>query len=285
MKLVHFSEDVKELVSNQKKLGKIIGFVPTMGALHKGHLSLVSKAKEECDFVVVSIYVNPTQFNETSDLNKYPRTLKRDMDLLKGVCDLVFNPNDNKEVYGEEIVLKEYDFGGLDGVLEGAFRPGHFKGMANVVSRLFSVVNPHKAYFGLKDYQQYLLVKKMVKIEGYNIDIVGCNIIRESNGLAMSSRNERLTEKGKNAAGVIYYALNYCVKYAEFIDSRNIQEKAKNMIEGIVEVEYLDFRDAESLNPIKEFEDGQGIFLSFAGYLEGVRLIDNVRFEVSTKTT
>lgn len=278
MDLVHHSERVKAIIASIKNSGKSVGFVPTMGALHQGHLSLVKQARQENDFVVVSIYVNPTQFNQKEDLDKYPRTMDRDMALLDGYCDLVFNPLENKEVYGEEIKLKEYDFEGLDTPLEGAFRPGHFKGMANVVNKLFEIVSPSKAYFGLKDYQQYVLVKKMVAIEKLPIEIIGCPIVREEHGLAMSSRNERLSDDGRAAAGVIYYALSYCEKFGKYFPLAELQKKASSMIEGILEVEYLDFRDAETLEPLNELHNNGRVFLSFAGYIDGVRLIDNVRF-------
>lgn len=280
MDLLHTSTELKQKIQTFKSANQTIGFVPTMGALHHGHLSLVKQAKEKCDVVVVSIYVNPTQFNQASDLEKYPRTIEADAKLLAGYCDVIFNPIDNKEVYGEEIVLKEYDFEGLDSALEGAFRPGHFKGMANVVSQLFRLVEPTHAFFGLKDYQQYVLVKKMVEIDGFDIEIVGCSIIREESGLAMSSRNMRLTENGKKGAAVIHYAMNYCKQFYSYYSVEELKTRAVYMIDGILDVEYLEFRDAQTLQEINAFKKGQTIFLSFAGFIDEVRLIDNIRFEV-----
>ena len=236
----------------------------------------MKQAKEKSDIVVVSIFVNPTQFNDTNDLDKYPRTLDRDMKLLEGFCDVVFFPETPTEVYGKEIVLKEYDFKGVDEVLEGEFRPGHFRGMANVVSKLFDAVNPNYAFFGLKDYQQYLLVKQMIEIDNHHIEIIGCDIVREENGLAMSSRNERLTPDGREGASVIKYTLDYCAKYYTYFDIDVIKEKAKNMIEGILEVEYLEFRNADTLQLIEEDEEVDSFLICFAGYIDGVRLIDNI---------
>lgn len=274
MKLIEKAIALKTSLKEYRNKNKTIGFVPTMGALHDGHLSLVKQAKAKSDVVVVSIFVNPTQFNEASDLEKYPRTLERDMKLLEGYCDVVFFPETPAEVYGEEIVLKDYDFEGVDKVLEGEFRPGHFKGMANVVSKFFSLVNPDFAFFGLKDYQQLLLVKKMVEIEGHKVEIIGCDIVREPNGLAMSSRNERLSKEGREGASVIKYALDYCSRYYSFFTVDEIKSKTKNMIEGILEVEYLEFRNSQTLQLIKE-EEMDSFIICFAGYIDGVRLIDN----------
>ncbi len=280
MEILHISNELKARILLEKQAGRSIGFVPTMGALHKGHLSLVKKAKKACDVVVVSIYVNPTQFNVKEDLDKYPRTLKEDAKKLTGFADLIFNPKTNEEVYGDSMELKEYDFDGLDQPLEGSFRPGHFKGMANVVSKLFSIVQPDKAFFGLKDYQQFLLVKKMVEIDNHPVDVIGCSIIRESHGLAMSSRNERLTPKGREAAGIIFYALNFVRKFYSNYSVEELQTRALFLIDGILDVEYLEFRNADTLEEITELKKGVHVFLSFAGYIDEVRLIDNIRFEV-----
>jgi pantoate--beta-alanine ligase len=280
MKLIEKVSGLKTVLNEYREANKTIGFVPTMGALHEGHLSLVKQAKTMSDVVVVSVFVNPTQFNDTNDLDCYPRTLERDMKLLEGFCDVVFFPETPAEVYGKEIILKEYDFKGVDEVLEGEFRPGHFKGMANVVSKLFDVVNPTYAFFGLKDYQQYLLVKKMVEIDNHNVEIIGCDIVREENGLAMSSRNERLTRKGREGASVIKYTLDYCNKYYSFFDINVIKEKANNMIDGILEVEYLEFRNANTLQLIKKDEEMDSFVICFAGYIDGVRLIDNIVISV-----
>ena len=278
MKFTSQTKELKQLLSEIRNKKVVVGFVPTMGALHAGHLSLLQKARKECDIVVCSIYVNPTQFNVASDLNKYPRTLEADRKLIENYCDILFAPSSFQEVYGEEIVLEEFDFGGIENVLEGEFRPGHFQGMANVVSNFFKIVEPDKAYFGLKDFQQYCIVRKLVEIQKMNIEIVGCDIIREENGLARSSRNERLSPEARNAAAVINYTLKYMVLFHSYFSVQEIQEKAKGMIQGILEVEYLEIRDSNTLLEIVDWDGKNEVFVSFAGIIDGVRLIDNVRF-------
>lgn len=278
MKFTTSSEELKSFLKSERIKGKTIGFVPTMGALHSGHLSLIKKAHEECDIVVCSIFVNPTQFNEKSDLDKYPRTLDADKNLIENYCHYLFAPENAEEVYGDKIELTEFDFGGLENELEGEFRPGHFQGMANVVSLLLKLVTPDKAFFGLKDYQQYKIICKLVTLINLDTEIVGCKIIREENGLARSSRNELLTKKGREAASVISYALNYIKKYHPHFSLEEIQEKAKGMIQGILEVEYLEIRDGDSLKEIENWNNENEVFVSFAGMIDGVRLIDNIRF-------
>ena len=278
MKFTAHSKELKSFLQTEKDKGHTIGFVPTMGALHNGHLSLIKKARENCDIVVCSIFVNPTQFNEKSDLDKYPRTLEADKELIKEYCDYLFSPASVNEVYGEKIELKNFDFGGLENVLEGEFRPGHFQGMANVVSLLLQIVKPDKAFFGLKDFQQYRIVTKLVELINLETEIVGCPIIREENGLARSSRNERLTPKGREAASVISYGLNYIKEYHSYFTVKEIKNNAKAMIQGILDVEYLEIRDSESLLEFENWENCDEIFVSFAGTIDGVRLIDNVRF-------
>ncbi|MDB4089579.1 pantoate--beta-alanine ligase [Flavobacteriales bacterium] len=278
MKVTNYKKELISLIEEEKNKGKIIGFVPTMGALHNGHLSLIKKASEECDIVVCSIFVNPTQFNESSDLDKYPRTLEADKNLIKDYCDFLFFPKSTEEVYGDKIELVEYDFGGLENELEGEFRPGHFQGMANVVAKFLTIVNPDKAYFGLKDFQQFKIVSKLVELIKLNTEIVGCKIIREENGLARSSRNELLSPEGREASSVISYALNYIKLYHSYFTVQEIQQKAKSMISGILEVEYLEIRDSNSLLNFEKWEDSEEVFVSFAGHIDGVRLIDNVRF-------
>lgn len=278
MKFTDTTKELKSYLKTERNSGKIIGFVPTMGALHKGHLSLIKKARLECDIVVCSIFVNPTQFNQEKDLEKYPRTLEADKALIEDYCDYLFSPASEEEIYGEEIVLKKFDFGGLENELEGEFRPGHFQGMANVVSLLFNIVEPNKAYFGLKDYQQFTIVNKLVELMNADIEIVGCEIIREDNGLARSSRNELLTKRGRESASVISYALNYIKLYHSSFSVNEITKKAKSMIEGILEVEYLEVRDAKTLREVSDWDNFNGTFVSFAGMIDGVRLIDNIRF-------
>lgn len=278
MKFITYSNELKTFLAEKRAERKIIGFVPTMGALHDGHLSLIKRAREECDLVVCSIFVNPTQFNDAKDLEKYPRTLESDKKLIEKDCDCLFYPDSPKEVYGPKIELKKFDFGGLENVLEGEFRPGHFQGMANVVSLLFMLVEPDKAYFGLKDYQQYRIVTKLVEIMKVDIEVIGCDIVREENGLARSSRNELLSKRGREAASVISYSLSYIKNYHSYVEVSEIQKKAKSMIQGILEVEYLEIRDGNTLMEINRWEDASEMFVSFAGMIDGVRLIDNIRF-------
>lgn len=271
---------------------KIIGFVPTMGALHAGHISLVDKAKADCDIVVCSIFVNPTQFNDLSDLDKYPRTLDSDCQLLeKANCDIVFAP-EVKEMYTEsELELKKQkiedkswtngksvDFGTLETVMEGAHRPGHFNGVAQVVSKLFRIVEPDKAYFGQKDFQQLAIIRSMTKQLGMPIQIIACDIMREPNGLAMSSRNERLTRQERDLAGIISKVL-FNIK--DLYTSKSVSElKAigNKLIQTVpsIKMEYLEISDAETLQPISDFKHSKSAVVCIAVKLGDVRLIDNV---------
>ncbi len=196
MEIVKTVAELQNLVQAAKQKGKSVGFVPTMGALHQGHLSLVQQAVDSADFVVVSVFVNPNQFNNLKDLEKYPRDLEKDASLLKTVhCELLFAPS-VKEVYPEEDT-RQFDFGDLDKVMEGQFRPGHFNGVAQVVSRLFDMVKPDKAFFGMKDFQQLTIIREMVKQFEINVEVVPCNIVREEDCLAMISINTFLREDNR----------------------------------------------------------------------------------------
>lgn len=292
---MHIFNSIQELqnhlnsIRNQKKT---IGFVPTMGALHMGHISLVDKAKADCDVVVCSIFVNPTQFNDLSDLDKYPRTLESDCQLLeRAKCDIVFAP-EVKEMYSEaELELKRQkvedkswtkgksvDFGDLETVMEGAHRPGHFNGVAQVVSKLFRIVEPNKAYFGQKDFQQLAIIRSMTKQLEMPIEIIACDILREPNGLAMSSRNERLTKEERELAAVISKAL-FSIK--EHYKSKSIQELktlAEEQIQTVpsITMEYIEISDSDSLQPISDFKQSKSAVVCIAVKLGAVRLIDNV---------
>ncbi len=257
--------------------GSSIGFVPTMGALHDGHLSLVRRAKEENDLVIVSIFVNPIQFNNAGDLEKYPRNLDRDIVLLESAgCDVVFAP-DAAEMYPEPIE-KNYDFGGLETVMEGAFRPGHFNGVAIVVDKLFRITLPHRAYFGEKDYQQLAIIQALVKQEKLDVEIVPCPIRREHDGLAMSSRNERLTEQMRAAAPAIYQWLLHARAMAAShtageIEKMVIAETQKN---PLLRLEYFTIANEETLQAVTgRISPGDRAFIAvFAG---DIRLIDNLK--------
>lgn len=257
---------------------KTIGFVPTMGALHQGHLELLKRSKRENDISVCSIFVNPIQFNNPDDLKKYPRTMASDIEKLRLVdCDVLFAP-EVQEMYPEEN-KKQYNFGQLDKVMEGKFRPGHFNGVAVVVKLLFDITKPHKAYFGEKDFQQLAIIKQMVKQEKLNIEIIPCEIIRENDGLAMSSRNIRLTTEERKAAPIIYQTLK---KVKEKIHTQSIDRLCEwainelNKVEGM-EVEYFEIVDNEYLQPVQSITEKAHSVACAAVFLGAVRLIDNMR--------
>lgn len=258
-----------------------VGFVPTMGALHEGHLSLVRAAREACGTVVVSIFVNPTQFNDPKDLQNYPRTEEADLKLLEAAgVDYVFAPS-VAEVYPEPDT-RVFDFGGLDKVMEGTQRPGHFNGVGQVVSRLFEVVKPDKAFFGEKDFQQLTIIRNMVAQLGLPVEIVGCPIIRDTDGLARSSRNTLLTPAHRAAAPHIYEVLSDAasslrgtVSVAEA--KRAIAERID--AEPLLKTEYVEIADAATLQPAEEWRSAVGDLRCFVAVQAGaVRLIDNVAF-------
>lgn len=278
MLLVTTIKELQEKINDVKKDGTI-GFVPTMGALHQGHISLVKKAVAENKTVVVSIFVNPTQFNDPKDLERYPRTLDNDLKLLEpGGCDIVFAPN-AKEVYPKPDTRK-FNFGLLETVMEGKHRPGHFNGVAQVVSKLFDMVPADKAYFGLKDFQQLAIIKNMVKQFNLPIEIVPCHIIREENGLAMSSRNELLSTEQRQNAAVIFETLS---KAKELIREKSVNELTNWVIETINKnpyliVEYFEIVDDVQLQTIKKWEEKNTKVGCVAAFCGKVRLIDNIVF-------
>jgi len=273
----HSISETRKAIQNQIAKGETIGFVPTMGALHEGHLTLIRQAASENDFVVVSIFVNPIQFNNPEDLEKYPRNLEDDILKLEATgCNLVFAPS-AEEMYPEPDQT-EFDFGQLDKVMEGKFRPGHFKGVAIVVKRLFEIVTPHKAYFGEKDFQQLTIIKKMVNMLQIPVVIVSCPIVREADGLAMSSRNARLTAKERAEAPVIHKALSGIKEnYSWFIP-----DGVKQLVMGEIQenhlfrVEYVDVVDAETLQPFEDWQDVEHAVVCVAAFIGKVRLIDNI---------
>ena len=278
MKLVNTEKELQAEIQHIAD-GKAVGFVPTMGALHQGHISLVKQAVSETPVVVVSIFVNPTQFNDPNDLECYPRTLENDMKLLEPTgCSIVFAPN-AKEVYPEPDKRK-FNFGKLEEVMEGKHRPGHFNGVAQVVSRLFDIVKPTKAYFGLKDFQQLAIVKNMVKQLQLPVEIVPCAIIREESGLAMSSRNELLTEEQRKNAAVISETL---FKAKELKGQKSVQEIADWVTETInknpfLDVEYFEIVDDEQLQPVNNWDEKSTKVGCVAVFCGKIRLIDNIVF-------
>jgi pantoate--beta-alanine ligase len=281
-----------EVISTVYELQKLIrkmslspvGFVPTMGALHKGHLSLVESAIAQCQVVVVSIFVNPTQFNDKNDLKNYPRTLGNDLALLGEVLrnsDIVFTP-DNKEIYPEED-KRDFNFGNLDRVMEALHRPGHFNGVAQVVSRLFEIVKPDIAFFGRKDFQQLAVIKKLVIQTGDKVKIIGNPIIREDDGLAMSSRNVLLEPDIRRNSSIIFKTITSAaslIKDHDIPEIRSFVENSISIYKGF-EVEYFDIVDDTELIPVKnrdEMQKGKRYFGCIAVNAGKIRLIDNVDF-------
>ena len=272
---------LKIYLSNFKAQNKTIGFVPTMGALHQGHLSLIKKAQQKTDIVVVSVFVNPTQFNRQEDLIKYPKTLKNDIKLLETIsCDVLFNPS-VEEIYSENIISEKFDFDGLEHKMEGEFREGHFDGVGTVVKALFEIVSPNKAYFGQKDFQQLKIIKKMVKKNGLNVKIKGCIIFREEDGLAMSSRNTRLSEEQRNAAPFIYKTLKKVRKKFSTENADLIIDWVKNQFKKhpLLTIEYFTIADEKTLKTIKNKESGKKYRAFIAVFVGEIRLIDNIRLK------
>ncbi len=259
---------------------KSIGLVPTMGALHDGHLALVTQGLSENNVVVTSIFVNPTQFNQKEDLDKYPRTLERDVALLKTVSKdniFVYAPSVD-DIYGDHVVSVDFTFDGLEDEMEGKFREGHFDGVATIVKRLIEIVNPDKAYFGEKDFQQLLIIKKMVEKHQLPVKIIGCKIHRERNGLAMSSRNERLKPEYKMAAPFIYKILKAAKKKFGTKSAKKVSEWVENKFANheLLELEYFTIADATTLKPIKRKSNKRKYRAFIAAYADDIRLIDNV---------
>jgi pantoate--beta-alanine ligase len=271
-------EETHRYVNQARGLNRTIGFVPTMGALHEGHLELMRRAKKENDLLMVSIFVNPIQFNNPTDLKKYPRVLFKDLDLLRPIgCDVVFAPS-VKEMYPEP-VKKTFDFGPLEHVMEGAFRPGHFNGVAIVVQKLFEIVAPHKAYFGEKDFQQLAIIKRLVEMENIPVEIVPCDIVREKDGLAMSSRNVRLNAEERVIAPQIYKTLKEMKTKADEMDPVSLQQWGLEQLQAVNEfdVEYFQIADDQTLQPIESWPHGKDARAFIALNLGQVRLIDNIR--------
>ncbi len=256
-----------------------IGLVPTMGALHKGHLSLISNAQQDCDCVVVSIFVNPTQFNSASDLHKYPRTIDEDLEMIKKLGEniLVYVPT-VEEIYPDGIQSTHFDFGELSKFMEGEFRHGHFNGVGTVLKRLFQLLKPQSAYFGEKDYQQLAVVKRLVKLTGQPVEIIGCETYREDNGLAKSSRNTLLTEEEKIKAGIIYDQLQVVKTYLGVTSISEIKKMVKQAFDSSKSftLEYIEIAAEEDLVPTEKIESDKHYRAFIAAYCNDVRLIDNM---------
>lgn len=274
--LVITKKELHKELNDLRKRGGTVGLVPTMGALHQGHLSLIEKAVSENKTVIVTIFVNPTQFNDKNDLKHYPRNLKADLELLKkSGCNLVFAPETN-EIYPEPDT-RTFDFGLLDKVMEGKHRKGHFNGVAQIVSTLFELTDPDKAYFGLKDYQQLVIIKKLVKMLNLEVEIVPCPIIREPGGLAMSSRNELLSPKERENASVIYKTLSEANNQ---IGKKSVKELINWVINKInsnpfLTVDYFEIVNDDNLQPVNSWSEDCKKIACIAAFCGKVRLIDN----------
>ena len=281
MEIYKTRQQVNERINELKRQGKSIGFVPTMGALHEGHLSLIRCSKKDNDITVVSIFVNPTQFNDPKDLERYPRMLDKDIEKLEAEeVDILFAP-DEKEMYPEPDT-RQFDFAHLDKILEGKHRPGHFNGVAQIVSKLFETIPATRAYFGKKDYQQYLIIRELVRryMPGLDIEINPCPIIREKDGLAMSSRNLLLSPEQRKSAALISQVL---FRAKELVDIMEVDELKRFVIDTInqnphLKVEYFEIADAETLLPIESWDEADRKIGLIAVYCGEIRLIDNIEF-------
>ena len=280
MKIIHTISELQAELSALKAQGKMVGLVPTMGALHAGHASLVERSVAENDVTVVSIFVNPTQFNDKNDLLKYPRTLEADCELLQSVGAMIAFAPSVEEVYPEPDT-RSFSYAPLDTVMEGTFRPGHFNGVCQIVSKLFDMVQPHRAYFGEKDFQQLAIIREMVRQMNYPLEIVGCPIVREADGLAMSSRNTRLSVEERTTALNISRILFESQKYAKvhtLAETKSFVEEGIAAIEGL-RLEYYEVVDDRTLQTVREWNEAEGIVGCITVFCGDVRLIDNIRYK------
>ena len=285
MRILKTINELISLVNELKADNKTIGFVPTMGALHEGHLTLVRQCVAENEVCIVSVFVNPTQFNNKADLEKYPRNVEKDAQLLEEAgCAYVFAPS-AEEMYSTDELEKtfEFDFGGMDRLMEGKFRPGHFNGVVQVVSKLFKLVQPDKAYFGKKDFQQLAIIHRMVRLMHFQVEIIDCPIVREASGLAMSSRNERLSAAERDTAANIYRILNESRNLTDKMSPGELTQWVTDEVNnaGGLSVEYFDIADRETLITIDRWQpESIGCIAVFCGE---VRLIDNIEYNVQTR--
>ena len=279
IKILKNRQELSDYILKIKENGQKIGFAPTMGALHEGHLSLYEKARKENDIVISSIFVNPTQFNNPEDLEKYPRTIEKDIKLLQQTqnVDAVYIPQ-IEDIYSNGLERKNYDFEGLENEMEGKFRPGHFDGVGTVVEELFRQIQPNNAYFGEKDFQQLMIIKKLVKKLSLPINIIGMPIYREKNGLAMSSRNMRLTPEQRESAKIIFETL---VKVKDLFHQQTLDE-IHQFVENTFknsdfELEYFIITNEKTLREISEIKSGETYRAFIVVIIDGVRLIDNIQ--------
>ncbi len=283
MKIYYTVNEIQEFIN--KKRPRPLGLVPTMGALHKGHISLIEASLKECPVTVVSIFVNPTQFNDRHDLESYPRMPDKDISILSGILredDMVFLPSE-KEIYPGNEREVVFEFGNLDKVMEGVHRPGHFKGVVQVVSRLFDIVNPDFAFFGQKDFQQLTIVKELVRQQGRNIKIISCPVIREADGLAMSSRNLLLEPSIRSKAGIIYKTISEAASMIATHEISEIKDYINKCINNTnsFELEYFEIADDAELKLVEnrsQMEPGKRYYGCIAVRADKIRLIDNIEF-------
>ena len=279
MREFYTQADLKSYLSSIELKTSTIGFVPTMGALHQGHIALIKKSLEENAVTVVSIFVNPTQFNNKEDLAKYPRDIQKDKELLKRLSDniVLFNPS-VQEIYIEGVHSESYDFGGMDQIMEGRFREGHFAGVATIVEKLLTLVLPTRAYFGEKDFQQLQIIRHLVRLKKIPVEIIGCPIVRESNGLAMSSRNQRLSERTRKEAGFIYRTLLDAKEQFGTKNVLSIVDWAKAQFDNCpgLDLEYFEIAESDTLGKPTGDRKNKKYRAFVAVYADGVRLIDNI---------
>ncbi len=280
MKIIDTIKDLRLLLDESRAAGKSVGLVPTMGALHAGHASLVERAVKENDVVVVSVFVNPTQFNDKNDLKNYPRTLDADCALLERIGATVAFAPSVEEMYPEED-NRQFSFAPLDTVMEGACRPGHFNGVAQIVSKLFYAVEPDRAYFGEKDFQQLAIIREMVRQLGIELEVVGCPIVREEDGLAMSSRNTLLSEDERERALTISSTLFASVDFAKVNTLAATKAFVEDMINDTpgLELEYYQIVDGNTLQEIGEWSESDYVVGCIALFCGNVRLIDNIKYK------
>lgn len=279
MDIYHQRAKITPKIETFKSQNKTIGFVPTMGALHEGHLSLIKQGFQQNDIMVVSIFVNPTQFDNKDDLKKYPRTLERDVALLKTVSDkiIVYAPSVD-DIYGDDVASQQFKFDGLEFEMEGKFRQGHFDGVGTIVKRLFEIIKPDRAYFGKKDFQQLRIIETLVKNYHIPVDVIGCDIYREADGLAMSSRNERLKPNYRKAAPFIYQTLKTAKNHFGTKSANKVTEWVETQFANheILKLEYFTIADVETLKTAKRKSSKKSYRAFIAVFADDIRLIDNI---------
>jgi len=277
MRIYYTIEQLQTFLNKERKKNSSIGFVPTMGALHVGHLSLIEKSQDLANVTVCTIFINPTQFNNQKDLEKYPRTLENDIKLLKGVnCDVLFLP-ESSEIYPQDESLEVFDFGDIEHLMEGMHRPGHFNGVGLIISKFIDILNPHYAFFGEKDYQQLAIINRLVEIKNYTVKIIPCSISRAKDGLALSSRNARLSENQRAIAPKIYQAISMAKHLKNNSSPKELEKIVRYEIEKSPElrVEYVEICDDRKLQRAQEWSETKTFRIFVAAFCGDVRLIDN----------